>query len=158
MSFEMNRASREAWTKFIMERPFTMYVTWKFPKLDALEDQISFESRSACDLERYLMFVSGRVFGRKAHYDNAKALRHLTFFERESKHGGSTVLHAHSLIEADTKNYNRVEHYLRHKWEKFKPHRLSADPFIEKIEGIHRLAWYHSKFTHHDTHLLSNLP
>lgn len=158
MSFELIRASREAWADFIVKRPFTMYVTWKFSKLDRFEDQASFETRSANNLEKYFAFVSRRVFGPKAYYDNKRALRHLTFFERESKHGGATILHAHALIEAEPENYNRIEHYLLHRWKKFKPHRLSPDPFIEKIEGIHRLAWYHPKFSHHDTYFLSNLP
>lgn len=158
MSFELIRASREAWADFIAKRPFTMYVTWKFPKLDILEDQTSFEIRSARSLEKYLMFVSGRVFGRQAHYDNTKALRHITFFESESKYGGNTVLHAHALIEAEPKNYDRIEHYIKLKWKKFKSHPLSADPFIEKIEGIQNLAWYHPKFAHNDTYSLFNLP
>jgi len=156
MSFNDSQSSRQAWVDFLSERPFSMFVTWKFPKIDPFEDRSQFECDSIKTLDKYYMFVSKRIFGKKALSDKTKALRQVTFFERESKFGGYTILHAHALIEASPENYDRTARYLVGQWKKFKPYKNSPDPFIKKIEGIRGVSWYVTKFAHTDMDFLSN--
>lgn len=147
----------DAWSSYLSEYDFDMFVTTKYPKVNRTHPRVQSNLDSIRRHEKYLSFVSSKCFGTKALTDSSRSLIHVTFFEDMSKYGEPTIFHAHTLINTRG-NFERVKHYLEKEWKKVRPFRQSPTPDIEKSDQHPRLGRYCSKQSNNEYEFLANIP
>lgn len=151
-----SRLSKEAWSQYISEHNFELFVTTKYVKPVRTDPRIDANLSSIRKHEKYLAFVSSKCFGKKALTDSSKGLIYINFFEDMTKYGGPTVFHAHTLINTRG-NIERVSHYLKAEWKKVRPFLRSTPPVIENITTIPNLGCYVAKHSYNEYEILANI-
>lgn len=108
-------------------------------------------------MDKYLAFVSSKVFGKRALTDPSKSIKHFTFFEDVTKRGDPTIFHSHSLLLVGQANIDRTIRYLQKEWKKILPWKSAAEPTIQKIAGVYGVSEYVTKYASNEHMILSNI-
>lgn len=153
----IDRKTREAWVSGLSRYPFSLFVTFKFPRHELIGEE-QFISECVSKTEKYFAFVSSKCFGKKAVTDQSRAMKHVTFFEDMDRFGNKTILHAHTMIVVEQEKEARLRECLVSQWKKIRSFNNSPDPVIKKVTELNGMIRYNAKHSDTDLNILFNLP